>query len=38
MLPDTFHAFLNRPQEPGFTDGMRMITDWARRLPLGQGS
>lgn len=38
MLPDTFHAFLNRPQELSFTDGMRLITDWARRLPSGQGS
>lgn len=38
MLPETFHSFLNRPQEPIFTDGMRLITDWARRLPSGQGS
>jgi acetyl esterase/lipase len=29
VLPGTFHAFLNRPQEPSFTDGMRLIIDWA---------
>ena len=32
VLPETFHAFLNRPQEPSFAHGMRLISDWARRL------
>ncbi|TFB77400.1 alpha/beta hydrolase [Cryobacterium glaciale] len=32
VLPGTFHAFLNRPHEPSFTDGMRLIIDWARQI------
>ena len=38
MLLGTFHAFLNRPQEPRFTDGMPLVTDWARDLQTGQGN
>ncbi|WP_166784081.1 alpha/beta hydrolase [Cryobacterium suzukii] len=29
VLPGTFHAFLNRPHESDFTEGMRLIIDWA---------
>ena len=32
MLPDSFHAFLNRPNEPGFADGLGLIIDWARDI------
>jgi len=33
VLPGTAHAFLNRPGEPGFAAGIRLINAWARNLP-----
>jgi acetyl esterase len=30
VLPEALHAFLNRPHDPSFTDGLRLIVDWAR--------
>ncbi|WP_104137869.1 MULTISPECIES: hypothetical protein [unclassified Cryobacterium] len=30
VLLGTFHAFLNHPLEPSFTDGICLIIDWAR--------
>ncbi|WP_442784976.1 alpha/beta hydrolase [Cryobacterium sp. MP_M5] len=33
VLPGTSHAFLNRPQEPSFAAGLRLIIEWAR--PIG---
>lgn len=30
MLPGAFHAFLNRPQDPSFVDGLNLIIEWAR--------
>ncbi|TFD88982.1 alpha/beta hydrolase [Cryobacterium serini] len=32
VLPETLHAFLNRPQEPAFTQGLRLIIDWAGQI------
>jgi acetyl esterase/lipase len=32
VLPGTDHAFLNRPGDPGFAAGLRLIVDWARLL------
>lgn len=32
VLPGTFHAFLNRPHEPGFAEGARLIVEWARQM------
>lgn len=32
VLPGTAHAFLNRPRDPSFAAGIRLIADWARRL------
>ncbi len=29
LLPETFHAFLNRPHEPSFADGLSLIIEWA---------
>ena len=31
VLPGTFHAFLNRPHDQSYTEGMRLIIDWARQ-------
>jgi acetyl esterase/lipase len=31
VLPETLHAFLNRPYDPGFAAGLRLIIDWARK-------
>ena len=36
VLPGTFHAFLNRPTEPSFADGMRLIIAWARETAANQ--
>jgi len=30
VLPETFHAFLNRARGPSFADGIRLIVAWAR--------
>ena len=30
VLPRTFHAFLNHPYDQTFTEGVRLIIDWAR--------
>jgi acetyl esterase/lipase len=30
VLPESLHAFLNRPHDPSFADGLRLIIDWAR--------
>jgi acetyl esterase/lipase len=30
VLPEALHAFLNRPQDPSFADGLRLVVDWAR--------
>jgi len=35
-LPETFHAFLNGPQEPGFEAGLRLIIDWANGIQAKQ--
>jgi len=35
-LPETFHGFLNRPNEPGFEAGLRLIIDWARGIQAKQ--
>ena len=32
VLPGTAHAFLNRPLDTGFTEGIRLIVAWARLL------
>lgn len=32
VLPGAFHAFLNRPQDPNFTDGLGLIVEWARHI------
>jgi acetyl esterase len=32
VLAGTAHAFLNRPSDPGFAAGIRLVTDWAGRL------
>jgi acetyl esterase len=32
VLPETSHAFLNRPQDPSFEDGLRLIIEWARQI------
>ncbi|MDJ0337144.1 alpha/beta hydrolase [Cryobacterium sp. PH31-O1] len=32
VLPDSLHAFLNRPNEPGFADGLELIIGWARDI------
>jgi acetyl esterase len=32
VIADTDHAFLNRPDDPGFTVGLRLIAEWARRV------
>jgi acetyl esterase len=29
VLPGTAHAFLNRPNDPAFAEGIRLITGWA---------
>lgn len=29
VLPGTFHAFLNHPQEPSFAEGIDLIAEWA---------
>lgn len=31
VMTDTAHAFFNRPRDPGFARGIRMIADWAAR-------
>ncbi len=31
VLPGTFPAFLNRPHDQSFTEGVRLIVDWARQ-------
>ena len=31
VIPDVDHAFLNRPDDPGFTAAIALIADWARR-------
>ncbi|SDN46132.1 acetyl esterase [Cryobacterium flavum] len=36
VLPGTFHAFLNRPYELSFSDGMRLIIDWAVQAGLSR--
>jgi len=38
VLPGTDHAFLNRPGDPGFAAGIRVIVDWARRLDVARGA
>jgi len=32
VIPGTDHAFLNRPDGPGFAAGLRLIVEWAGRL------
>ncbi|MGG7507062.1 alpha/beta hydrolase [Plantibacter sp. YIM 135249] len=32
LLPGTQHAFLNRPSDPAFATGVRLIADWAGAL------
>jgi acetyl esterase len=32
VIPDTDHAFLNRPNDPGFATGLSLIAEWARRV------
>ncbi|MET0954311.1 MAG: alpha/beta hydrolase [Cryobacterium sp.] len=32
VIPGTDHAFLNRPNSPGFAAGLRLIVEWAGRL------
>jgi len=34
VLPGAFHAFLNRPHDPSFGDGIRHIIDWALQLSV----
>lgn len=36
VLPETLHAFLNRPQEPAFVQGLRLIIDWAGQIETGK--
>ncbi|WP_104164941.1 alpha/beta hydrolase [Cryobacterium sp. N22] len=36
VLPNTSHAFLNRPLDPGFAEGIRLIAAWARLLERGR--
>jgi acetyl esterase/lipase len=36
VLPETFHAFLNRPNEPVFADGLQLVIDWARDIQSKQ--
>jgi len=35
-LSETFHGFLNRPNEPGFEAGLGLIIDWARGIGAKQ--
>jgi acetyl esterase len=32
VIADTDHAFLNRPNDPGFAVGLRLIAEWSRRV------
>lgn len=32
VVAETSHAFLNRPEEPGFAEGIRLISAWATRI------
>ena len=38
VLPNTSHAFLNRPLDPGFAEGIRLIVAWARLLERGRSA
>jgi len=31
VVPETSHAFLNRPSEPGFAEGIQLISSWAKQ-------
>lgn len=33
VIPNTSHAFLNRPNDPGFAAGLALLDAWLRRLP-----
>lgn len=32
VLPGSFHAFLNRQEDPNFATGLNLIIEWARRV------
>ena len=32
VLPGSSHAFLNRPNDPAFTRGIDLVSEWMRRL------
>ncbi len=37
VLPGTDHAFMHRPKDPAFAEGIRLISEWARESQSGHG-